>query len=138
MSKDTLRIKGILEGKTYAVIHSGDTKRRIDLNIAPPEVSVSQKEVRLFPARRKQIRECERRRRVGGSRSGGSGIMSSMRNGTRRPTFSSLKPSTRVKRRCALFLPRAKPKQCAFRCAAKAKRNVRASTARLRAASLSK
>ena len=38
-----------MEGKTYAVIHSGDTKRRIDLNIAPPEVSVSQKEVRLFP-----------------------------------------------------------------------------------------
>jgi len=49
MSKDTLRINGILEGKTYAVIHSGDTKRRIELNIAPPAVSVSQKEVRLFP-----------------------------------------------------------------------------------------
>ncbi len=31
------------------MIHSGDTKRRIELNIAPPEVSVSQKEVRLFP-----------------------------------------------------------------------------------------
>ena len=42
LNKDTLRINGILEGKTYAVIHSGDTKRRIELNIAPPEVGVSQ------------------------------------------------------------------------------------------------
>lgn len=49
LNKDTLRVTGILEGTTYAVIHSGDLRRRIALNVAPPPVSVSQTDIRLYP-----------------------------------------------------------------------------------------
>lgn len=49
ISKDTLRISGILEGQTYATIISGDFKRRIDINVVVPELSISQSEIRLFP-----------------------------------------------------------------------------------------
>lgn len=49
ISKDTLRISGILEGQTYATIISGDFKRRVDINVVVPELSISQSEIRLFP-----------------------------------------------------------------------------------------
>ncbi len=49
VSKDTLRVNGILEGNTYATIISGDVRRRIDIHVVAPEISISQSEVRLFP-----------------------------------------------------------------------------------------
>ena len=49
ISKDTLRISGILEGQTYATIISGDFKRHVDINVVVPELSISQSEIRLFP-----------------------------------------------------------------------------------------
>lgn len=49
ISKDTLRISGILEGQTYATIISGDFKRCVDINVVVPELSISQSEIRLFP-----------------------------------------------------------------------------------------
>ena len=49
ISKDTLRISGILVGQTYATIISGDFKRRVDINVVVPELSISQSEIRLFP-----------------------------------------------------------------------------------------
>ena len=49
ISKDTLRISGILEGRTFATIISGDFKRRVDINVVVPELSISQSEIRLFP-----------------------------------------------------------------------------------------
>ena len=49
ISKDTLRISGILEGNTYATILSGDIKKRVAINVVVPELSISQNEIRLFP-----------------------------------------------------------------------------------------
>ncbi len=49
VSHDTLRITGALEGDTYATILSGDFKKRLDVHIVVPELSVSQDEVHLFP-----------------------------------------------------------------------------------------
>lgn len=49
VSRDTLRITGALEGDTYATILSGDFKKRLDVHIVVPELSVSQDEVYLFP-----------------------------------------------------------------------------------------
>lgn len=49
VSHDTMRITGYLEGDTYATILSGDFKKRLDIHIVIPELSVSQEEVHLFP-----------------------------------------------------------------------------------------
>lgn len=49
ISKDTLRIHGILEGNTYATIISGDFKRVVNINVVVPELSISQSEIRLYP-----------------------------------------------------------------------------------------
>ena len=49
ISKDTLRINGILEGNTYATIISGDFKRVVNINVVVPELSISQSEIRLYP-----------------------------------------------------------------------------------------
>lgn len=49
ISKDTLRINGIWEGRTYATIISGDFKRRVEINVVVPELSISQSEIRLYP-----------------------------------------------------------------------------------------
>lgn len=49
ISKDTLRIRGILEGKTHATIISGDQRKVININVVVPELSISQSEIRLYP-----------------------------------------------------------------------------------------
>ena len=49
LSKDTLRINGILEGNTYATIISGDYKKVVNINVVVPELSISQSEIRLYP-----------------------------------------------------------------------------------------
>ena len=49
INKDTLRISGILEGNTYATIISGDIKKKLNINVVVPELSISQSEIRLFP-----------------------------------------------------------------------------------------
>lgn len=49
ISKDTLRISGIWEGQTYATIISGDFKKRVEINVVVPELSISQSEIRLYP-----------------------------------------------------------------------------------------
>ena len=49
ISKDTLRINGIWEGRTYATIISGDFKKRVEINVVVPELSISQSEIRLYP-----------------------------------------------------------------------------------------
>ena len=49
ISKDTLRINGILEGNTYATIISGDYKKVVNINVVVPELSISQSEIRLYP-----------------------------------------------------------------------------------------
>ena len=49
ISKDTLRINGISEGRTYATIISGDFKKRVEINVVVPELSISQSEIRLYP-----------------------------------------------------------------------------------------
>ncbi|WP_455074892.1 hypothetical protein [Prevotella fusca] len=49
ISKDTLRINGILEGNTYATIISGDYRKVVNINVVVPELSISQSEIRLYP-----------------------------------------------------------------------------------------
>ncbi|MFC2413709.1 MAG: hypothetical protein ACFNQF_06835 [Bacteroides sp.] len=49
VSMDTMRITGHLEGETYATILSGDYKKRLDIRVVVPELSVSQDVVHLFP-----------------------------------------------------------------------------------------
>ncbi|WP_264846347.1 hypothetical protein [Capnocytophaga catalasegens] len=47
--KDTLKIKGLLEGETFATITSHDRKVYLKINVIPQEISISQDFVRLFP-----------------------------------------------------------------------------------------
>ncbi len=47
--EDTLRLKGIFEGKTYATILSHDLKKRIDITVVPPGLSLSQDTLRIYP-----------------------------------------------------------------------------------------
>lgn len=47
--QDTLKIKGILEGETFATITSHDQKKQLKVKIIPPIMRISQKEIRLYP-----------------------------------------------------------------------------------------
>lgn len=47
--QDTLKIKGLWEGQTFATITSHDKKARLIINIIPPELSISQDSIRLYP-----------------------------------------------------------------------------------------
>jgi len=49
ISKDTLRINGLLEGETYATILSGDFKRKLKISVVVPPISISDSEIRLYP-----------------------------------------------------------------------------------------
>lgn len=49
ISKDTLRINGLLEGDTYATILSGDFKRKLKISVVVPPISISDSEIRLYP-----------------------------------------------------------------------------------------
>lgn len=49
ISSDTLKIKGLLEGSTFATITSHDKKIRLGINVVSPDLSISQGFVRLYP-----------------------------------------------------------------------------------------
>lgn len=47
--QDTLKIKGLLEGETFATIFSHDKKAHLKINVVPSQISISQQLVRLYP-----------------------------------------------------------------------------------------
>lgn len=47
--KDTLKIKGLLEGSTFATITSHNKRMKLGINVVPPDLSISQDYVRLYP-----------------------------------------------------------------------------------------
>lgn len=49
ISHDTLKIKGILEGETFATITSHNQKQRLDVKVLPPNISISQSFIQLYP-----------------------------------------------------------------------------------------
>lgn len=49
MSMDTLKIKGLLEGETFATIISHDKRARLKINVVFPELGVSHSTVQLLP-----------------------------------------------------------------------------------------
>lgn len=50
ISHDTLKIKGILEGTTFATIYSYNKKARLDINVVPPDISISHNQIHLYPS----------------------------------------------------------------------------------------
>ena len=49
MIEDTLRIKGLFEGRTFATILSHDLRKRIEINVVPPTLSLSQNTLHIYP-----------------------------------------------------------------------------------------
>ncbi len=49
MSMDTLKVKGLLEGETFATILSHDKRVRLKINVTFPELGISHSSVRLRP-----------------------------------------------------------------------------------------
>uniref|UniRef100_A0AB33JDI1 Lipoprotein n=2 Tax=unclassified Prevotella TaxID=2638335 RepID=A0AB33JDI1_9BACT len=49
MIEDTLRIKGVFEGQTFATILSHDLRKRIEIKVIPPRLSLSQETLRIYP-----------------------------------------------------------------------------------------
>ncbi|MFJ1329137.1 hypothetical protein [Capnocytophaga canimorsus] len=47
--KDTLKIKGLFEGETFATITSHDRKAHLKINVIPQEISISQDYILLHP-----------------------------------------------------------------------------------------
>ncbi len=47
--KDTLKIKALFEGRTFASIKSHNHEVKLGVNVMPQEIGVSQKKIRLFP-----------------------------------------------------------------------------------------
>lgn len=47
--QDTLKVKGLLEGETFATITSHDKKAHLKINVVSPPISISQDFVRLYP-----------------------------------------------------------------------------------------
>ncbi len=47
--KDTLKIKALFEGQTFASIKSHDHEVKLGINVIPQEIGISQKKIRLFP-----------------------------------------------------------------------------------------
>lgn len=57
IAQDTLRIRAIWEGETYATIRSHDQELRLNIHVAPAELYLSQEKIRLYPREdSKQIR----------------------------------------------------------------------------------
>lgn len=48
--QDTLKVRGIFEGETFATIFSHDKKQRLKINVVPPEITVSQDNIKIFPS----------------------------------------------------------------------------------------
>lgn len=46
---DTLKVTGVYEGKTFAIIRSHNLTSRLDINVVPPSMSFSQNFIRLYP-----------------------------------------------------------------------------------------
>ena len=96
ISKDTLRINGILEGNTYATIISGDYKKVVNINVVVPELSISQSEIRLYPRDESKFI----------SLNGGGDVVDlriddpdKIQNGMRRQISLKCKPTMKVKQR---------------------------------------
>lgn len=49
ISNDTLKIKGLFEGETFATLTSHDKRTRLNIRVAPVDVSISQDFIRLYP-----------------------------------------------------------------------------------------
>lgn len=49
ISHDTLKIRGLFEGSTFATITSHNKKARLNINVIPPDISISHDFVRLYP-----------------------------------------------------------------------------------------
>lgn len=49
MSMDTLKVKGLLEGETFATILSHDKRVRLKINVTFPELGISHSSVQLRP-----------------------------------------------------------------------------------------
>lgn len=49
ISKDTLRIKGILEGETFATVISHDKKAKLKISVVVPTLSFSHKDIEICP-----------------------------------------------------------------------------------------
>ncbi|MBS9766568.1 MAG: hypothetical protein KGV44_03380 [Flavobacteriaceae bacterium] len=47
--KDTLKIKALFEGRTFASVKSHNHEVKLGVNVIPQEIGISQKEIRLFP-----------------------------------------------------------------------------------------
>lgn len=54
-SLDTLKVKGVLEGETFAVIHSHDHSLRVPLRVIYPELTFSVGDIRLYPQDRSKF-----------------------------------------------------------------------------------
>lgn len=46
---DTLKLRALLEGETYAMVHSHDQSRRLNIRIVPPALTFSRDSILLFP-----------------------------------------------------------------------------------------
>ena len=46
---DTLKVKALLEGDAYTVVHSHDQSQRLDVSIIAPELTFTNDTIRLFP-----------------------------------------------------------------------------------------
>lgn len=49
ISRDTLRVKGIFEGETFATVTSHDKRARLKISVVPPALGFSHDSVELFP-----------------------------------------------------------------------------------------
>ncbi|MDO4782841.1 MAG: hypothetical protein Q4A09_06460 [Capnocytophaga felis] len=47
--QDTLKIKGLFEGETFATVISHDKKAHLKINVIPPDISISQEIVQIYP-----------------------------------------------------------------------------------------
>lgn len=55
VSRDTLRVKGLWEGETFATVISHDKSRRLKIKVVPSRLSFSHKAVRLYPKDRSKF-----------------------------------------------------------------------------------
>lgn len=49
---DTLKVKAILEGEAYTVVHSHDQSQRLDVSIIAPELTFTNDTIHLFPTQK--------------------------------------------------------------------------------------
>lgn len=49
--KDTLKVRGLLEGETFARVFSHDKSAELKIKVIPSDITISHEEIRLFPDR---------------------------------------------------------------------------------------